>query len=190
MTSGVTYMSLTTMLMWALAGGGALIELVVQLNPWALGLTDTVDPIVARTLFWWTGHPIVYFWLMPAYVSWYGLLSKQIGGKLVSDPMARLTFALLLVFSLPVGSHHQFTDPSQAETARRKSGETCQLVAHDRHRCANLWRVVDPGANPHRPRRGRGARSMRRCEHTLLARLSIAWLIERLRTRSRWGQTC
>jgi cytochrome c oxidase subunit 1 len=107
----VTYMSLTTMLMWALAGGGALIELVVQLNPWALGLTDTVDPIVARTLFWWTGHPIVYFWLMPAYVSWYGLLSKQIGGKLVSDPMARLTFALLLVFSLPVGSHHQFTDP-------------------------------------------------------------------------------
>lgn len=107
----VTYMSLTTMLMWALAGGGALIELIVQLNPWALGLTDTIDPIVARTLFWWTGHPIVYFWLMPAYVSWYGLLSKQIGGKLVSDPMARLTFALLLVFSLPVGSHHQFTDP-------------------------------------------------------------------------------
>lgn len=48
---------------------------------------------------------------MPAYVSWYGLLSKQIGGKLVSDPMARLSFALLLIFSLPVGSHHQFTDP-------------------------------------------------------------------------------
>ncbi|RYC31301.1 cytochrome C oxidase subunit I [Lichenibacterium minor] len=107
----VTYMSTTTMLMWGLAGGGAAIELIVQLDPWSAGLVDTIDPIVGRTLFWWTGHPIVYFWLMPAYVSWYGLLSKQCGGKLVSDPMARLTFALLLVFSLPVGSHHQFTDP-------------------------------------------------------------------------------
>ena len=111
LTPLVTYMSTTTMLMWFLAAGGAVIELVLQLDPWSLGFKDTVDPIVGRTLFWWTGHPIVYFWLMPAYVSWYGLLSKQIGGKLVSDPMARLTFALLLVFSLPVGSHHQFQDP-------------------------------------------------------------------------------
>jgi cytochrome c oxidase subunit 1 len=67
--------------------------------------------MIGRTLFWWTGHPIVYFWLMPAYVSWYALLPRQVGGKLVSDPMARLAFALLLVFSLPVGSHHQYQDP-------------------------------------------------------------------------------
>ena len=56
---------------------GRAIELIVQLDPWSAGLVDTIDPIVGRTLFWWTGHPIVYFWLMPAYVSWYGLLSKQ-----------------------------------------------------------------------------------------------------------------
>jgi cytochrome c oxidase subunit I len=111
LTPLVTYMSTATMLMWLLAAGGAGTELVVQLVPWALGLTNTVDPMIGRTLFWWTGHPIVYFWLMPAYISWYGLLSKQAGGKLVSDPMARLTFALLLVFSLPVGSHHQYVDP-------------------------------------------------------------------------------
>ena len=111
LTPLVTYMSTATMLMWLLAGVGAGTELVVQLDPWALGFTQTVDPMIGRTLFWWTGHPIVYFWLMPAYVSWYALLPKQAGGKLVSDPMARLTFALLLVFSLPVGSHHQYDDP-------------------------------------------------------------------------------
>ena len=111
LTPLVTYMSAATMLMWGLAGVGAATELIVQLDPWSLGLTDTVDPMIARTLFWWTGHPIVYFWLMPAYISWYGLLPRQVGGKLVSDPMARLTFALLLVFSLPVGTHHQYTDP-------------------------------------------------------------------------------
>ncbi|MFW7269513.1 cbb3-type cytochrome c oxidase subunit I [Gluconacetobacter sp. Hr-1-5] len=107
----VTYMSLTTMLMWGLAGVGVVAELVLQLDPWSLGLISTVDPIINRTLFWLTGHPIVYFWLMPAYVSWYGLLSRQVGGKLVSDPMARITFALLMIFSLPVGTHHQFSDP-------------------------------------------------------------------------------
>ena len=111
LTPLVTYMSCATMLMWLLAGVGAGTELVVQLDPWSLGLTPTIDPMIGRTLFWWTGHPIVYFWLMPAYVSWYALLPKQAGGKLVSDPMARLTFALLLVFSLPVGSHHQYDDP-------------------------------------------------------------------------------
>ena len=114
LTPLVTYMSAATMLMWLLAGVGAGVELVVQLDPWSLGITHSVDPMIGRTLFWWTGHPIVYFWLMPAYVSWYALLPKQAGGKLVSDPMARLTFALLLVFSLPVGSHHQYADPGIA----------------------------------------------------------------------------
>ncbi|WP_035512879.1 cbb3-type cytochrome c oxidase subunit I [Paraburkholderia nodosa] len=107
----VTYMSLVTMWMWTLSATGIVLELVLQLDPWALGMTGTVDPLISRTLFWLTGHPVVYFWLMPAYVSWYGLLPKQVGGRLVSDPMARVTFILLLVFSLPVGSHHQFQDP-------------------------------------------------------------------------------
>ncbi|HEX4710326.1 cbb3-type cytochrome c oxidase subunit I [Phenylobacterium sp.] len=107
----VTYMSLITLLMWAIGGLGVGIELVALLVPWSLGATTTVDPIIARTLFWMTGHPIVYFWLMPAYVSWYALLPRQVGGKLVSDTMARITFVLLFVLSLPVGSHHQFEDP-------------------------------------------------------------------------------
>jgi len=107
----ITYMSLVTMWMWGLSSIGIVTELVVQLDPWALGYVNSIDPLIARTLFWLTGHPVVYFWLMPAYVSWYGLLPRQVGGKLVSDSMARLTFLLLLIFSLPVGSHHQFQDP-------------------------------------------------------------------------------
>lgn len=114
----VTYMSAATLLMWLLGALGAAAELIIMLDPWSLGLTKGVDPIIARTLFWWTGHPIVYFWLMPAYVSVYALLPKQAGGKLVSDPMARLTFALLLVFSLPVGTHHQLQDPGIAPTIK------------------------------------------------------------------------
>ena len=107
----VTFMSATTLLMWLLAALGAGTEAVFLLDPWSLGLTHTIDPLLARTLFWWTGHPIVYYWLMPGYVSIYALLPRQAGGKLVSDPLARMAFLLLFVFSLPVGTHHQYTDP-------------------------------------------------------------------------------
>jgi len=107
----ITYMSVVTWLMWWLATTGIVLEILFLLIPWSLGWVGGVDPLLARTLFWWTGHPIVYFWLLPAYVSWYGFIPKQAGGELVSDSLARLAFLMFLLFSTPVGFHHQFTDP-------------------------------------------------------------------------------
>jgi cytochrome c oxidase subunit 1 len=62
-------------------------------------------------LFWWFGHPLVYFWLLPAYVIWYALLPKAAGGKLFSEPLGRLVFAMFILLSTPVGFHHQTMDP-------------------------------------------------------------------------------
>ncbi len=107
----VAYMSAVTWYMWFIAVVGLTVEMVFFLIPWSLGIIDGVDPQLARTLFWYTGHPIVYFWLLPAYVSWYGLVPRQAGGELVSDGLARLAFLMFLLFSTPVGFHHQFTDP-------------------------------------------------------------------------------
>src|SRR5690606_15383915 len=45
------------------------------------------------------------------YVSWYGMLPAQTGGKMFSEPLARFVFWLFLVLSIPVGFHHQYTDP-------------------------------------------------------------------------------
>lgn len=70
-----------------------------------------IDPLLTRTLFWWTGHPLVYFWVLAAYTSWYTMLPKQVGGKLFSDSLARLAFWLFLVLSVPLGFHHQYVDP-------------------------------------------------------------------------------
>lgn len=106
-----TFVSVTFWLMWGLASLGLVVEAVFFLIPWSLGLIKGVDPLLARTLFWYTGHPIVYFWLLPAYASWYLMVPKQAGGKLVSDPLTRLVFVLFLLFSVPVGFHHQFADP-------------------------------------------------------------------------------
>ena len=103
--------SLITFVMWFLATLGVATEMLIMVIPWSLGLVDGVDPLLARTLFWWFGHPLVYFWLLPAYISWYGMLPAQTNGKMFSPALAYLVFWLFLVLSTPVGFHHQYTDP-------------------------------------------------------------------------------
>jgi cytochrome c oxidase subunit 1 len=103
-----------TYAMWFIASLGVAIEVLVLLLPWSLGVVPKTDPQLARSLFWFSGHPIVYFWLLPVYVSWYTMVPKQAGGKVFSDPLVRLAFVLFLVLSIPTGFHHQFTDPGIA----------------------------------------------------------------------------
>jgi cytochrome c oxidase subunit 1 len=110
-----TFMVLTTMLMWYLSTIGVAVEVVVFLIPWSLGLIAEVDPLLTRTLFWFFGHPVVYFWLLPGYIIWYTVLPKLSGGRLFSDPLARVVFVLFLLLSTPVGFHHQYLDPGIAD---------------------------------------------------------------------------
>lgn len=105
------FAAVVTLAMWDLASLGIAVEFVGLLIPWSLGLLQGIHPLLARSLFWFTGHPIVYFWLLPAYLSWYFLVPAQVGGRLFSEPLARLAFLLFLPLSIPVGFHHQFTDP-------------------------------------------------------------------------------
>ncbi len=105
---------LTTVVIWILATAGLAVEVLVFILPWSLGLVARIDPIVARTYFWWFGHPLTYFWLLPAYMLWYTVIPKIAGGKLFSDGLTRVVFVQFILFSTPVGLHHQFTDPGIA----------------------------------------------------------------------------
>ena len=97
--------------LWAWTSVGAATEILVLILPASLGFTDTINAGLARVLFSWTLHAIVYFWLMPAYIAFYTLVPRAIGGRLYSDSMARVAFVLFLVFSMPIGIHHLFADP-------------------------------------------------------------------------------
>ena len=97
--------------LWAWTSVGAAIEVLVLILPAALGFTDTIDAGLARVFFSWTLHAIVYFWLMPAYIAFYTIVPRAIGGRLYSDTMGRVAFVLFLVFSMPIGMHHLFADP-------------------------------------------------------------------------------
>jgi cytochrome c oxidase subunit 1 len=105
------YANVAGSFLWGWTAVGAAIELLFQIIPAALGLTATIDAGLARVFFSWTLHAIVYFWLMPAYIAYYTIIPRAIGGRLFSDSMARISFALFLVVAMPIGVHHLFADP-------------------------------------------------------------------------------
>ncbi len=105
------YGNLAGAYLWAWTSVGAATEVLVLILPASFGFTDTINAGLARVFFSWTLHAIVYFWLMPAYIAFYTIVPRAIGGRLYSDTMGRVAFALFLVFSMPIGIHHLFADP-------------------------------------------------------------------------------
>ena len=101
-------------IMWLWTTVGVATELLFQVIPAALGLNGMVDVGLSRTLFSWTLHAIVYFWLFPSYIAFYTMAPRAAGGRLYSDTMGRIAFILFLLYSLPVGLHHLFMDPEHS----------------------------------------------------------------------------
>lgn len=110
----IMYGTTANAILWFITSLGVASEVLFQLIPWSLGIIETVDVGLARTLFSWTLHAIVYFWLFPAYIALYTLVPAAAGGRLFSDQMGRVAFILLLLFSVPIGFHHLYMDPFQA----------------------------------------------------------------------------
>jgi len=118
-----------TFIVWLIATTPVAIEILFLLIPWSMGWVPTVNVPLARMLFWFFGHPLVYFWLLPAYVMYYTMLPRLCGGKLFSDFAGRLTFLWLVLYSAPVGIHHQFTEPGISDTWKFVHAFFTMLVA-------------------------------------------------------------
>jgi cytochrome c oxidase subunit I len=110
--------TLVNFIIWFVCTLAAAYEVLVLLLPWAMGWKTTVNVTLARTLFWFFGHALVYFWLLPAYIMFYNFLPKLAGGKLFSDLAGRIALFGFLLFSVPVGVHHQFADPSIGKSVK------------------------------------------------------------------------
>src|SRR6516225_8079221 len=113
-------------IVWIIATIPVAIEIIFLLIPWSMGWVATVNVPLARMFF---GHPLVYFWLLPTYVMYYTMLPKVSGGKLFSDFAGRLTFMWLILYSAPVGIHHQFTEPGISSTWKFVHAFFTMLVA-------------------------------------------------------------
>ncbi len=100
----------TTIIIWLYATPPLAYLVLLRLVP--MSLADVpVDVLEARLWFWYFGHPLVYFWLLPAVTLWYVLLPRVLGVEIFSKTMAKVAFILYLIFSTPVGLHHQYVDP-------------------------------------------------------------------------------
>jgi cytochrome c oxidase subunit 1 len=104
------FIAACTMLMWVIATLGVVAEMGL-LIPWSLGWTSGINVSLTRMLFWYFGHPLVYFWIMGAYAIWYTLVPATYKGAVFSDALTRVAFISLLLLSTPVGLHHQYLDP-------------------------------------------------------------------------------
>jgi len=116
-------------IIWQICTIPVAVEVLVLLLPWSMGWTAGVDVVLSRTLFWFFGHALVYFWLLPTYVLYYTMLPKLAGGKLFSDFAARFTFLSFIVLSIPIGLHHQFADPGIAASWKGLQMTLTLLVA-------------------------------------------------------------
>lgn len=107
----LSFMVVCNNMLWFVCSLGVAIEVVVLLIPWSMGLVERINIPLTRTLFWYFGHALVYFWLLPAYMVWYTVIPRVIGGRMFSDGLARIAFILFVLYSIPVGVHHQLMDP-------------------------------------------------------------------------------
>jgi cytochrome c oxidase subunit I len=112
------FATVANFIMWIICTLGVAVEILFFLLPLSLGMVATTDPQVTRILFWFMGHPLVYFWLIPAYISWYTMMPRQNGVSIFSDNLGRLSFLMLMIFSIPIGVHHLFADPGVSELAK------------------------------------------------------------------------
>ncbi|MFN3803847.1 MAG: cbb3-type cytochrome c oxidase subunit I [Pyrobaculum sp.] len=105
-----TYGVLTTIVIWLLATPPLAYAVIFFSIPMSL-MNAPVDVLWWRLWFWFFGHPLVYFWLVPAITVWYVVLPKVLGTEVFSKTMAKVAFMLYIIASVPVGLHHQFVDP-------------------------------------------------------------------------------
>jgi cytochrome c oxidase subunit 1 len=108
---------LATWIVWFEATPPLAFMVLKDLVPMALW-GKSVDVLEARTYFWYFGHPLVYFWIIPAVTYWYHILPKLAGGRVFSRTMAKVAFILFILASTPVGVHHQFVDPGISNIAK------------------------------------------------------------------------
>ena len=69
-----------------------------------------VDPLLAKNVLWWFGHPVVYLLLFPAVAIYYVLVPRLAGRKLVSGNIITVGWTIAVVANVIVWAHHVYID--------------------------------------------------------------------------------
>jgi cytochrome c oxidase subunit I len=69
-----------------------------------------VDPLLAKNVLWWFGHPVVYLLLFPAVAVYYVLVPRYAGRPLVSGNVIAVGWTIAIVANVIVWAHHVYID--------------------------------------------------------------------------------
>jgi cytochrome c oxidase subunit I len=83
-----------------------LVEMIVQ----AFSPGVTVDPLLAKNVLWWFGHPVVYLLLFPAVSIFYFLVPRYAGRELVAGNVIAIAWIIAVVANVFVWAHHVYLD--------------------------------------------------------------------------------
>ncbi len=83
-----------------------LVEMIVQ----AFSPGVHVDPLLAKNVLWFFGHPVVYLLLFPAVAVYYYLVPKLAGRRLVAGNVIAISWAIAVIANVTVWAHHIYID--------------------------------------------------------------------------------
>ena len=69
-----------------------------------------VDPLFAKNILWWFGHPVVYLLLFPAVAIYYYVVPKIAGRPLVAGKAIAVAWAVAVVVNVVIWAHHIYMD--------------------------------------------------------------------------------
>ena len=83
-----------------------LVEMIVQtfVPSWH------VNPLLAKNVLWWFGHPVVYLLLFPAVAVYYVLVPRFAGRKLVAGNVITVGWTIAIIANVIVWAHHVYID--------------------------------------------------------------------------------
>ncbi|MEI8104453.1 MAG: cbb3-type cytochrome c oxidase subunit I [Actinomycetes bacterium] len=83
-----------------------LVEMMVQ----ALTPSVHVDPLLAKNILWFFGHPVVYLLLFPSVALYYLLVPRYAGRPLVAGNIIAVAWAIAVTANVLVWAHHIYID--------------------------------------------------------------------------------
>ncbi len=96
------------------------IDMVIATLPLALLLIENllqvlipslrVDPLLAKNVLWFFGHPVVYLLLFPAVAVAYHLVAEDTRRPIAAGPFVGFAWALALVVNISIWAHHVYID--------------------------------------------------------------------------------
>ena len=85
---------------------GLLVAMILQ----SITPDVTVDPLLAKNVLWWFGHPVVYLLLFPAVAIYYLLVPRFAQRPLVAGNIIAVGWTIAVIANVTVWAHHMYLD--------------------------------------------------------------------------------